>query len=178
VQVLTKEPDLSTVPVRARRLLTRCLERDPARRLRDIGDAAAWLEPDLPLTPPSRPWLWPLVAAMSTIAIAALAYGQFRRAPIPAPTAFRFRISLADAGVPAEEPPNFAFSPDGRSLAYTGRGGSVWLHVLGALDPTFVCEVVSGRRAFQRTWLSDRRDCEVGGSDGASRTGYGYRTAH
>ena len=102
VQVLTKEPDLSRVPVRARRLLARCLERDPARRLRDIGDAAAWLEPDLPLTPPSRSWLWPVVAAIPTIAIAALAYGQFRRAPVPAPTAFRFQIPLADAEAPAE----------------------------------------------------------------------------
>jgi Tol biopolymer transport system component len=138
VQVLTKEPDLSSVPVRARRLLARCLERDPARRLRDIGDAAAWLEPDLPLTPPSRSRLWPVVAVMSLITIAALTYGQFRHVSIPAPTAFRFRIPLADAGAPAEEPPLFAFSPDGRALAYTGRGGSVWLHVLGALEPTLL----------------------------------------
>jgi hypothetical protein len=137
VQVLTKEPDLSSVPVRARRLLARCLERDPARRLRDIGDAAAWLEPDLPLTPPSPSWLWPAVAAISTIAIAALVYGQFRRVPVPAPTAFRFRIPLADAGAPAEEP-IFAFSPDGRALAYSGKGRSVWLHALGALEPTLL----------------------------------------
>jgi eukaryotic-like serine/threonine-protein kinase len=139
VQVLTKEPDLSSVPVRARRLLARCLERDPARRLRDIGDAAAWLEPELPLTltPPSGSWLWPVVAAISTIAIAALAYGQFRRVPVPAPTAFRFRIPLADAGAPAEEP-IFAFSPDGRALAYIGKGSSVWLQVLGALEPTLL----------------------------------------
>jgi hypothetical protein len=136
-QVLTKEPDLSSVPARARRLLARCLERDPARRLRDIGDAAAWLEPDLPLTPPSRSWLWPVVAAISTLAIAALAYGQLRRVPVPAPDAFRFRIPLADAGAPAEEP-IFAFSPDGRALAYSGKGRSVWLHVLGALEPTLL----------------------------------------
>lgn len=140
VQVLTKEPDLSSVPVRARRLLARCLERDPARRLRDIGDAAAWLEPDLPLAPlmpPSKSWRWPVVAAMSTIAIAALAYGQFRRVPVPAPTVFRFQIPLADAGAPAEEA-IFAFSPDGRALAYRGQRGGVWLHVLGALEPTLL----------------------------------------
>jgi serine/threonine protein kinase/Tol biopolymer transport system component len=137
VQVLTKEPDLSSVPVRARRLLTRCLERDPARRLRDIGDAAAWLEPDLPLTPPSGSWRWPVVAAISTMAIAALAYGQFRRVPVPAPTAFRFRIPLADAGVLGEEP-IFAFSPDGRAIAYSGNARRIWLQVLGALEPTLL----------------------------------------
>jgi Tol biopolymer transport system component len=137
VQVLTKEPDLSRVPVRARRLLARCLERDPARRLRDIGDAAAWLEPDLPLTPPSRSRLWPAIATIATIAIAALAYGEFRRVPVPAPTAFSFKIPLADAGAPAEEP-IFAFSPDGRALAYSGKGSSIWLQVLGALEPTLL----------------------------------------
>jgi hypothetical protein len=78
-----------------------------------------------------------VVAAISTIAIAILAYGLFRRVPVAAPTAFRFRIPLADAGAPGEGP-IFAFSPDGRALAYSGKGGSVWLHVLGALEPTLL----------------------------------------
>src|SRR6516225_5268379 len=38
-QVLTREPDLHRVPPQVRRLLQRCLEKDPKRRLRDIGDA-------------------------------------------------------------------------------------------------------------------------------------------
>ena len=37
--VLTREPDLTAVPPRVRHLLTRCLEKDPRKRLRDIGDA-------------------------------------------------------------------------------------------------------------------------------------------
>lgn len=37
--VLQQEPDLSRVPVQARHLIQRCLEKDPKRRLRDIGDA-------------------------------------------------------------------------------------------------------------------------------------------
>ena len=37
--VLTKEPDWTRVPRPARRLLTLCLEKDPQRRLRAIGDA-------------------------------------------------------------------------------------------------------------------------------------------
>jgi len=36
--VLTKEPDLSVAPPKVRRLLARCLEKDPKKRLRDIGD--------------------------------------------------------------------------------------------------------------------------------------------
>ncbi len=38
-QVLTKEPDWEQVPAKVRRLLKKCLEKDPKKRLRDIGDA-------------------------------------------------------------------------------------------------------------------------------------------
>jgi Tol biopolymer transport system component len=79
-----------------------------------------------------------VIAAIATIAIAVVAYGQFRRVPVPAPTAFSFQIPL-EAGAPTEEPePIFAFSPDGRALAYSGKGLSIWLHVLGALEPTLL----------------------------------------
>src|SRR6185436_5660584 len=37
--VLTREPDLTAVPSRVQVLLSRCLEKDPRKRLRDIGDA-------------------------------------------------------------------------------------------------------------------------------------------
>ena len=37
--VLTKEPEWKRVPAKARQLLRSCLEKDPKRRLRDIGDA-------------------------------------------------------------------------------------------------------------------------------------------
>ena len=133
-QVLTKEPDLSTVPVRARRLLARCLERDPARRLRDIGDAAAWLEPDLPLTPPSRSWLWPVVAAIATTAIAVLAYGQFRRVPVPAPTTFRFQIPLADARASTEDQSLRSRPTDARSHTLA-RGATSGFTFWGHLNP-------------------------------------------
>ena len=43
-QVLTKEPDLSRVPVRARKLLRRCLEKDPKKRLKDIGEAQYYID--------------------------------------------------------------------------------------------------------------------------------------
>jgi hypothetical protein len=48
-QVLTKEPPLERVPTQVRKLLRRCLEKDPKRRLRDIGEARYLLEePVLP----------------------------------------------------------------------------------------------------------------------------------
>ena len=48
VQLLTKEPDLQRVPLRARRLVAKCLEKDPKRRLRDIGDAWELLDRAIP----------------------------------------------------------------------------------------------------------------------------------
>src|SRR5207237_9221088 len=42
--VLTKEPDWDQVPAKAQRLVRSCLEKDPKRRLRDIGDAWQLLE--------------------------------------------------------------------------------------------------------------------------------------
>jgi len=44
--VVKERPDLSDVPAPVRRLIERCLEKDPKKRLRDIGDA--WLELDSP----------------------------------------------------------------------------------------------------------------------------------
>src|SRR5579871_3807708 len=42
--VLKEQPDLNRVPAKVRPLLRRCLEKDPTKRLRDIGDAMALLE--------------------------------------------------------------------------------------------------------------------------------------
>src|SRR5262245_22272406 len=42
--VLTAEPDWRQVPLRTHRLLRQCLEKDPIKRLRDIGDAMALVD--------------------------------------------------------------------------------------------------------------------------------------
>jgi hypothetical protein len=38
--VLKEEPDLKRVPARVRKLLGCCLEKDPKKRLRDIGECS------------------------------------------------------------------------------------------------------------------------------------------
>lgn len=71
-QVLTKEPDLGNVPPKARKLLSRCLEKDPKKRLRDIGEAAYLLDA-APVTAPSAPrhtsWLPWCIAAFLLLAL-------------------------------------------------------------------------------------------------------------
>ena len=50
--VIHKQPDLAKAPPQARRLLGRCLEKDPKKRSRDIGDAMLLLE-DVTVVPAS-----------------------------------------------------------------------------------------------------------------------------
>src|SRR5260370_1365101 len=51
--VVLSEPKLADAPVQVQRLLKRCLEKDPQKRLRDIGDAMALLEEAPPPSSPS-----------------------------------------------------------------------------------------------------------------------------
>src|SRR4029077_13533139 len=55
--IVRDEPDLGAVAPPVRRLLRKCLEKDPKRRLRDIGDAWDLLDADRP-TPPRSPRAW------------------------------------------------------------------------------------------------------------------------
>jgi serine/threonine-protein kinase len=66
-QVLTKEPDWERVPPKVRRLLKKCLEKDPKNRLRDIGDAWELMD-DPAATAPSPSRLRWFAAALAIIA--------------------------------------------------------------------------------------------------------------
>ena len=117
--VIHKQPDLEKAPPQVRRLLGRCLEKDPKKRLRDIGDAKDLLEE--PATAPSRSrlsWISPIAAAVGGVAVAAVALGAWvwlRPAPLPQVTRFEIHAppgSTLPLGTPA-------VSPDGRTFAFT-----------------------------------------------------------
>ncbi len=133
--VLTKEPDWEQVPAKVRRLLKKCLEKDPKKRLRDIGDAWQLLE-ELPLvTAPSRSRLgyvaWG-VAGMLLVALGALAFVHFRDTPLSEQT-LRSAITLPENSTVH----SFAISPDGRTLviaaAVNGKR-QLWLRPMDALQ--------------------------------------------
>ena len=81
--ILRDAPDLDKIPVQARRLLKRCLEKDPQKRLRHIGDVMALLDepPSGPMartaapsvtpanTESNRKWLWPAVATAGVVIV-------------------------------------------------------------------------------------------------------------
>jgi Tol biopolymer transport system component len=128
--VLKDEPDWTRVPPRARALLQRCLEKDPKRRLRDIGDAMALLAGGAQTAAPApRRLLWTLaaIACVSLVFGGALAFVHFGERTT-SPRAVHFVVPPPARG---SFGPTFALSPDGRMVAYIGvtDGASfLWVH--------------------------------------------------
>ncbi|HET9268097.1 MAG TPA: protein kinase [Vicinamibacterales bacterium] len=125
--VVTKEPDWSGVPARLRPLLERCLEKDPKRRLRHIGDIDLLLTP-LPApagvnTPAGRTMSiggWVLAAALLAVLIAAV---WWRSAPTTTVERGPVRFQIGRAlDVYNRTASAFAVSPDGQLLAYYAAG--------------------------------------------------------
>src|SRR5207302_816806 len=88
--VIKDEPQWDRVPEKVRPLLRRCLEKDPKRRLRDIGDAMPLLEASAAAQPAAnqsrRGWLaWSAAGLSSVVAGASLplVYQRLRQQPPP-----------------------------------------------------------------------------------------------
>ena len=144
--VLTREFDWTELPAGAgpglRRVLRRCLEKDPKRRYHDIGDVRIDLsEPAAPVATTAAPAVAPRrlpLPLLAGVALAALALGgsagwllhrpaaPARRlhVAIPPPAGTTFQLNSVDPG-PA------ALSPDGRMLVFSVRDadGTTRLHV-------------------------------------------------
>jgi Tol biopolymer transport system component len=144
--ILEHEPDWralpATTPTNGRRLLQRCLEKDPKRRLRDIGDARAELDDAMASprhsTEPRKAlpgWTW---AVASALVVLGLGLGwtitHFRQ---PAAEMRTLRLTVnPPAGTEFRPDSGAAISPDGRLLAFvTGSpaGVKLWIRPLNSL---------------------------------------------
>jgi serine/threonine-protein kinase len=147
--VLRTEPDWSRVPPAIRPMLAACLEKDPRRRLRDVGDAWRLIEQPISAVA-SRRQLWPL-AAMVGLAVAAgtaIVWMMSRPTPFaPAPVT-RWSITLVESGGGER---GVALSRDGRLLAYTGRvlpRRPIWIRALNEADGRPIPGTDGGRHPF------------------------------
>jgi serine/threonine-protein kinase len=121
--VLAKEPKWEGVPAKVQHLLKSCLEKDPKRRLRDIGDAWQLLE-EAPLQatrPAQLPWA---VAGALALALAAVLWAPWRSA---SPPIEHSRVPLdfdlgPDASLGTTVGPAALLSPDGTSLVFVSQG--------------------------------------------------------
>ncbi len=158
-QVLTKDPDWEQVPAKVRRLLKKCSEKDPKKRLRDIGDVWELLEESVPATSaPSRSrfsWVLMAATALALVALAALAFIHFGKKPAVREMV-RFEISApANASLNLD----LAVSPDGRKTAFVVTGADlksmIWVRSLDTEE----AHPMAGTEDASRTpvWSPDSR---------------------
>ena len=123
--VLKEEPDWNRIPVKVQPLLRHCLEKDPKRRLRDIGDMHLLLETASVPVQSNRPWLACVAVAVFFVIAGTLSLIHFRERPlVSAPIQFEISPSGSLAQGHA-----FAISPDGRHLAFAATGSDGVVHL-------------------------------------------------
>ncbi len=138
--IVHKEPEIdklpASVPPRIRRLLDRCLQKDPKRRLQSIGDARValeeWLEnPDAAEAATTArttavwrrwlPWAAAVTAAVAGWLLAWATLGPFETAPEPVR---RFEVDLPEQTLFTDLGAAAVLAPDGRRMAYVIGSGS------------------------------------------------------
>ena len=176
--VLKSEPAWDALPPdtpsHIRALLKRCLEKDPRRRLRDIGDAGLLLgEDDGPAEkfPPvsQRAAIHPRVARRAAWAAAAVALlilagsigwaaRNLRSPATSAPVPLRLAVALVSPLMPANVHSPLAISPNGTRIAYIGRDSNS--------SSLYLQDLVNGE--FKRLPESDGADAPAFSPDGRS----------
>jgi Tol biopolymer transport system component len=172
-----RNPDLAALPAATpeaiRRLLRRCLQKDPKHRLHDIADARLELQDVATASeghaamagPAARTRLervaWPVAGVLFVGLIAALVWGRAQSArPASADyLAYRTALVLPPAANPGGQTSGrFALSPDGRRLAFVAAGDDgrrqLWLRSLDDISAKPMPGTVDATTPF---WSSDSR---------------------
>jgi serine/threonine-protein kinase len=165
--VMKDRPDLGSVPIQARSVLERCLEKDPKKRLRDIGDA--WIAIDgaaaseMPPTDTGNRGLllaWGIAAALA-VGLGIVGLVEWRRGP------------LSDRGpvtrLTMELSPSKGLNPDGfgrpnfNAIAITPDGSTV---IFCALDPGDASGTDKFWRLYRRA-IDQMESVAIPGTEGA-----------
>ena len=156
--ILTKEPNLAAAPEKVRRLLAACLEKDPRRRLRDIGDWSRQLDQAAQSAAARVPKLsWPLIA-VSAFAVAAIAMGAWlwsQRAELQP----ELRIELVTPPAPHNDTGrrSLALSPDGRKIIYSAIDKGVLKLWMRPFDSTVAQPLAGTENGVTPCWSPDGR---------------------
>jgi Tol biopolymer transport system component len=170
--VIAREPDWDRLPPELpdalARVLHRCLEKDPKRRMRDIGDARAEIEaasaqyssPHRPAAAPAdlarrgaSSWFWGAGLVVTLLTGASL--GRFLLAPAPVvSTPVRFEIVLPERA-------RAVMAPDGTRIALTSSKG-LMIRDLDRLET----RVLPGTDAAESPFWSDDSTSLIYGAKG------------
>ncbi len=128
--VIMQEPQFDGIPVPVQRLLKSCLEKNPKKRLRDIGDVSRLLEaassPDadatkvLPQAKARVVWLW-AAAGILAISLAGVSWALWRSTRSVDHPLVRLSVDLGPNAV-ASARITAAISPDGTRIVFPVRG--------------------------------------------------------
>jgi dipeptidyl aminopeptidase/acylaminoacyl peptidase len=163
--IVTRDPDWTRLPAdtppNINSVLRRCLQKDAAKRLRDIGDALNELDPNvvaqssapqpaIAARAPSIQWrrTSALIGAV-LLAAAAAAIGYFAR-PEPESPLQKFHLAVLQDGGTIRHP---AISPDGRSVVYGGQS-RLWVQ---SIDQWSARELAGTEAAGRPFWSPDSR---------------------
>jgi eukaryotic-like serine/threonine-protein kinase len=129
--VVKEAPDLSAVPLKVRRLVEACLQKNPKHRLQAIGDRLLLLDQAEPGREPRRvSGMWPVLTGAVTLMAAAVAWMHFTESTPTTPT-LRYQLSRpGETGFA-----HFQISADGRYLAYqAGPTNRLYVRALDSLE--------------------------------------------
>jgi len=156
----------ATCPPSVRRVLRRCLEKDPRHRLSAIGDARLDLDEREPIgssSPPRRPsgWSWLALLAGATALVAITAFAVARINPASAAgVPKRLSIMAPQAGALYPDSRESTISPDGRLVAFVTGSPSglesteLWIRALDAVSARRVEGIAGAHLPF---WSPDSR---------------------
>jgi serine/threonine-protein kinase len=147
--VLTKEPDCDSLPTKFRGLIRACLEKDPERRLQDIGDA--WrLMADTEPAPARRSRLpWAIAAASLGIALTVAV------------------VRMPYATEPAANQPAMNLDLDLEGTLHSSTLGATAVLSLDGSRVVFVSETADGMSRLTTRRLNQPKTAELPGTDGA-----------
>jgi hypothetical protein len=176
--VIKENPDSKALPgdtpEPVRRLLSRCLEKDPKRRLHDAADARLEIEDAMSSPGQSAStaqadgsshvrrretvaWTAAAILSIATAILAILAFDStlfWQPAPAPA-----IRTSLVHRGTAIVGAPQI--SPDGRRVVYVARdpdgAWSLWVRELDAAEPRRLAATAEFDSGHQPFWSPDSR---------------------
>ena len=161
--VLRSDPDLERLPPEAptalRRLIRRCLHKDPLQRLRDIGEARiaiegilsgeveAEIQTEAPQRRQSMFWVTTGAILLTAVIMIAIVNSQLRSQTPPEPRDFE----ILHEGFDHDRTVSPVLSPDGRKLIFS-RDGELWLRRIDQLDPQ---RLEGTKGAEQPAWSPD-----------------------